>query len=107
MRYFFYGTFREERVRARVLGPLGASLIVAPAVLEGWRRYFRRGVPSPMIARAPGRHVDGLIVEGIVGAAAKLLNAYEGELYRKRGVWVRSGPRRLRALVFVPSSTGR
>jgi hypothetical protein len=104
MRFFFYGSLLDEAVRRRVLGPLERALVLEPATLEGWRRWRRRGLPWPMLRRAPGKRVDGVLAGPVSAAGARLLGRYEGRLYRTRALYVRrSDGRRLPALVFVPA----
>ena len=105
MRFFFYGTLLDEAVRRRVLGGATRRVTMTPAVLDGWIRYFRRGIPYRMIRPHAGSAVEGAVAAGIDREAARLLDAYEGELYRRRRVFVSCKGARLAALVYVPRST--
>ena len=103
MRFFFYGTMLDPEVRARVLGDEARPVVLAPAVLQGWERYFAAGVPWPMIRRRDDAAVEGALARGVSEAAARLLDAYEGELYRREEVVVECTGKRLAALVYVPA----
>ena len=103
MRFFFYGTLLDPEVRARVLGGEARPVVLEPAVLRGWERYVEAGVPWPMIRRRDDAAVEGALASGLSEAAGRLLDEYEGELYRREEVVVERGGERLAALVYVPA----
>ena len=103
MRFFFYGTLLDPEVRAQVLGDEARPVVLEAAVLRGWERYFEAGIPWPMIRRRDGVAVEGAVASGLTDAAGRLLDAYEGELYRREAVVVECGGERLAALVYVPA----
>lgn len=84
---FFYGSLLDEDVRAAVLGAL-APEAVAPATLAGWRRVTAPGAIFPIVLRAPGATVDGVIARDMSAAAVRRLDAYEGTGYRLEPVQV-------------------
>ena len=103
MRFFFYGTLLDPEVRARVLGAEARPVVLDPAVLRGWERYFEPGVPWPMIRRRNDAAVEGALASGLSEPAARLLDDYETELYRREEVVVECAGERLAALVYVPA----
>ncbi len=84
---FFYGSLLDEDVRDAVLGAL-APAAVEPATLAGWRRVTAPGAIFPIVLRAPGAAVDGVIARDVSGPAVRRLDAYEGTGYRLEPVQV-------------------
>jgi len=98
-RLFVYGTLmEEERLRALT----GRRFPRRVARLAGWKRITTRA-GYPGIARAPGAHVDGLVIDGLDAAALAALDAYEdeGRLYLRHRVAVTSEGRRLACEAYV------
>ena len=89
MRFFFYGTLLDRALLRAVVGPEADRLVIAPATLPNWRRWRPRGRTYPMMSRAPGRTLGGIIVAGISEAAAARLAAYEGPTYGVAAMVVR------------------
>ena len=108
MRFFFYGTLMDADVRRAVLGP-AAPATVEPATLAGWRRVPVAGASYPMVVRAAGSRIEGVLVRGLDGRARDLLIAYEGDGYRMLETIVTAAisQKRCRAFVFVPDRRGR
>lgn len=107
MHYFFYGTLCDPDIRERVLGYRPGPRQLRPAWLSGFRRKQARGQSYPVLIRAPGSRVDGLLFAARPADRA-LLAAYEGAEYRSCRLPVRQGrmsvsanPRR--AVVFLPA----
>ncbi len=103
MRFFFYGTLLDPEMRARILGDEARPVVLEAAILRGWERYFEPGVPWPMIRRRDGVAVEGALANGLSEAAGELLDAYEGEFYRREEVVVERAGERVAALVYVPA----
>lgn len=108
MHYFFYGTLCDPDVRERVLGYRPGPRQLRPAWLAGFRRKQARGQSYPVLIRASGSRVDGLLFTAKPADGA-LLVAYEGAEYRTCRLPVRqhrpSGPAgRRRAIVFLPAT---
>jgi hypothetical protein len=103
MRFFFYGTLLDMALLRAVLGPEAENLAIAPATLRNWRRWQPRRKTFPMMSRAPGRVLAGIIVSGISDAGAARLAAYEGRTYGVgAAVARRADGRRLPVRIFVP-----
>ncbi len=101
MRFFFYGTLMDADVRRAVLGARAAAP-AEEATLEGWRRVKMAGVSYPVIVRARGQKVEGVLMHGIDGRGREMLQAYEGDEYAMIGIEVVTCGRRIDAKVFVP-----
>jgi gamma-glutamylcyclotransferase (GGCT)/AIG2-like uncharacterized protein YtfP len=102
MRYFFYGTLMDGAVLAAVLGRTPPRPFRA-AVLDGYRRVFRRGRTYPLLVPADGECVSGVVVEGLGEGDARRLDAFEGRDYTLREMPVRlPRGREVPALVFMP-----
>ena len=85
----------------------GTAVALGPAVLRGWRYGIARGYGS--VARAPGRHVFGVLWR-LTPRDLAALNAFESldsGLYRRAMLTVEIGGRRVRALVYLGRQGGR
>jgi Gamma-glutamyl cyclotransferase, AIG2-like len=103
MRFFFYGTLLDRALLRAVLGPEAERLAIAPARLRNWRRFQLRRKTYPMMSRAPGRVLAGIIVSGISDAGAARLAAYEGRSFGVAAAVVECADgERLPVRVFVP-----
>ena len=100
MQFFFYGTLLDRTVRARVIGR--ADLPMRRAALAGWRRVSAADGDYPILLRAPGGAVEGLVARGITAAEAARLDAYEGAGYVRRLCPVRTGTGHLAAWAYLP-----
>ena len=74
---FVYGSLRDPRVRARLLGKR-ADLTTIPAILRGYARQTVPGFDYPFIAPAtPDDDVEGEIILGLTEADYPILDRYE------------------------------
>ncbi|NKC29355.1 gamma-glutamylcyclotransferase family protein [Falsiroseomonas selenitidurans] len=80
---FLYGSLLDPAVLAARSGRRGLARRAVPALLPGWRRVRLRAGPWPMLLRARGGAVRGLVVR-LRGAALRRLVAYEGSAYALR-----------------------
>lgn len=78
--FFFYGTLRDQDVRALVLGALSPRMMI-PATVAGWRRAAVADATFPVAVAAPNATIDGVIARGLTPAAVALLVRYEGPEY--------------------------
>ena len=102
MRFFFYGTLMDADIRRAVLGDR-APETVEPATLIGYRRVAAAGGAYPMLVKANGYEVDGIVARGLDKMAQARLNRYEGEEYELIDVEVATREKRaLRVMVYVP-----
>lgn len=105
MRFFFYGSLVDADVRAIVLGPHQPAAI-EPAILKGWRRRAAPRRLYPIIVKAPGISVDGIVTRGLDREAMRRLVLYEDDGYRliRAAVSVSGRRRPINAWVFVPKT---
>ena len=102
MRYFFYGTLLDPDVRACILGRWIDRRVLPPARLPGYRRVYIRGRDYPVVVRAAGEAVAGLLAEGLDRHAVRRLAEFESDEYVDAERTVRvDGGRTVRARVFV------
>ena len=99
-RLFVYGTLGDDMV---VQGLLGHRLFGRPAVLQGYDRAFDAVIGYPVIYPREGASVAGKVLDGIDAEALAILDAYEGDRYRRIVVQVKTiESRALDAYVYVP-----
>jgi hypothetical protein len=103
MRFFFYGTLMDADIRQAVLGDR-APETVEPATLLGYRRVAAANGAYPLLVKASGYEVDGVVVRGLDKTAQLRLNRYEGDEYALIDVVVATREKRaLRVMVYVPA----
>lgn len=101
-RLFVYGTLKDDAV---VQGLLGHRLFGRPAVLAGYRREVDPSIGYPVIYPDDGARVAGKVLDGIDAHALEILDAYEGDRYRRIVVRVDTiEGRALDAYVYVPAA---
>ncbi len=106
MVYFFYGTLCDADVLQLILGYRPSPRQLRPARLPGWRRKRARGRSYPVLLRASGSRVTGLLFRPARASDAPRLAAYEGPEYLTRDLTVRQGrtvAAPARARVFLPA----
>jgi gamma-glutamylcyclotransferase (GGCT)/AIG2-like uncharacterized protein YtfP len=88
---FMYGSLRDPRIRARLLGNR-ADLTTCPAVLHGHARQIVPNFDYPFVLPAgPDARVDGELLLGLLSADYTTLDRYEdvdGGLYARAAVMV-------------------
>lgn len=100
---FVYGTLRDPDLLAGVLGrPLdgGATLM---AVAPGFRTVHFPGRIYPALVRAPGGRAEGLVLADVTPFEQDLLDAYEGDEYRRGLVPVMVGEELHEAFAYLPA----
>jgi len=97
---FVYGTLREPTLLAILLGRRPAPPL--PAVAPGWRAVPAPGKPWPILARAPGRAAEGLVLLGLTAFETDLLDAWEGDAYRRLPLAVMIGEELHEAEAYLP-----
>jgi len=112
MVYFFYGTLCDADVLQLILGYQPSPRQLRPARLPGWRRKRARGRSYPVLLRAAGGQVAGLLFRPARATDTPRLTAYEGPEYITRNLTVRqrqpqTAPRATpaRARVFLPAGS--
>ncbi len=101
-RLFVYGTLADDAVVQELLGH---RLFGRPAVLRGYRRSFDPALGYPVIHPQEGARVAGKVLDSVDAEILAILDAYEGEHYRRVVVQVDTlEGRALDAYVYVPAS---
>jgi gamma-glutamylcyclotransferase (GGCT)/AIG2-like uncharacterized protein YtfP len=101
--FFAYGTLALPEVMQALTGRRFAS---GAAVLPGFARYRVRGRVYPGVVAEPGGETAGRLYAGLDAATLALLDRFEGELYERRGLPVRTGAGgSARAEVYVVRET--
>ncbi len=95
---FAYGTLMFREVVAAVTG---LALTGTPARLEGYARFRVRGAVYPGIRPVPGARVDGMLYSDVSARSLRLLDVFEGDLYRRQAVIVDAGGEPLSAEAWV------
>ncbi|MGV3651745.1 MAG: gamma-glutamylcyclotransferase family protein, partial [Devosia sp.] len=67
----------------RLLGRPVPPTALLPAAAPGWRAPALARHPWPVLARSPGRAAEGLLVLGLTAFERDLLDAWEGDGYRR------------------------
>ena len=80
---FVYGTLRDPDLLAAVLARLPVARSVHAARAPGWRAVHYPRRPYPALVRAPGTAAEGLLITGLTPFERDLLDAYEGDEYRR------------------------
>jgi len=99
---FVYGTLRDADLLAGVLArPLDAAAMPA-AVAPGFRAVHYPGRVYPALRRAPGSAAEGLVLIDLTPFERDLLDAYEGDEYRRTLIPVMIGEELHEAFAYLP-----
>jgi hypothetical protein len=85
---FVYGTLRDADLLRGVLGRAMPAGEVLAATAPGFRAVPYPGRAYPALVRVPGGTAPGLLLLGLSGFERDLLDAYEGEEYRRAAIAV-------------------
>jgi gamma-glutamylcyclotransferase (GGCT)/AIG2-like uncharacterized protein YtfP len=100
--FFVYGTLRDPDLLALLLGrPLSGEARLA-AVAPGYRAVAWGDRPYPALIVAPGGAAEGLVLTDISSFEAELLDAYEGDEYRRAVLPVLIEAELHEALAYLP-----
>jgi gamma-glutamylcyclotransferase (GGCT)/AIG2-like uncharacterized protein YtfP len=80
-RLFCYGTLEFPVLMHAVIGRHNPAV---PAELPGYGRYRVRGENFPGVLPEPGASTPGALYGGLSPAQLRILDRYEGRLYRRR-----------------------
>jgi gamma-glutamylcyclotransferase (GGCT)/AIG2-like uncharacterized protein YtfP len=103
MELFTYGTLMSAEIMARVAG---CRLAALPATLHGYRRSQVKDEVYPGICEEASGQVEGMLYLAVSAASLQRLDAFEGEMYERRGVMVEEEGGAVRAAmtyVFRPA----
>jgi gamma-glutamylcyclotransferase (GGCT)/AIG2-like uncharacterized protein YtfP len=80
---FVYGTLRDPDLLAAVLGRQLRAGAVLHGAAPGFRAVHYPGRIYPALVRAPGAVAEGLVLADLTAFERDLLDAYEGDQYRR------------------------
>lgn len=104
-RLFCYGTLEFPELMHALSG---RQYPAVPAELPGFRRYRVRGEVFPGVLLEPGASTPGTLYSGLGPAQLRMLDRYEGPLYRRRRERVYDdGGRHCVAWVYVVAACER
>lgn len=101
---FVYGTLRDPDLLAAVLGRRIDPRNVAAAAAPGFRAVHYPGRPYPALLRAPGTAAEGQILLGLSRLERVVLDAYEGEEYRRAVIPVMIGEELHESDAYLPTA---
>ena len=99
---FIYGTLRDPDLLAGLLGRPLAPNAVLRAVAPGYAAVHYPGRTYPALRRQPGGAAEGLVLRGLSPFEQDLLDAYEGEEYRRALLPVMIGEELHEAFAYLP-----
>lgn len=102
---FVYGTLEFPEVLRQVLGE---ELPGTSAVLFGFRRFRLKSHPFPGITAMRRSRVSGMLLTGLEPKHLRLLDRYEGRMYRRiRTKTILPDKRTCSAWVYILSDSSR
>lgn len=100
---FVYGTLQDPDVLAAVLGrPVDVGAL-APAQAPGHHAVTYPGRVYPALVAASGAIAPGLLIDGLDTLDLAVLDAFEGDEYRRAEIDITQAGRTLRAQVYLPA----
>lgn len=101
---FVYGTLRDQHLLSGVLGrPLRAGA-QHPAVAPGYAAIRYPGQVYPALVRRPGGVAEGIALADLSAFELELLDAFEGDGYRRAILPVMIGEELHEAYAFLPAA---
>ena len=97
---FVYGTLRDRELLGAVLGRLPAAL---PARAPGFAAVHYPGRAYPALLRRPGAAAAGLLLADLTAFELDLLDAFEGDEYRRDVVPVMLEEELHEAFAYLPA----
>lgn len=97
---FVFGTLRDEDVLAAALGRWLEPGQRQPAVAHGFAAIPYPGRTYPMLRAESGRFAEGMLLRGLTAIDLSLLDAFEGEEYRRLAISVEAAGRSEAAEVY-------
>ncbi|WP_332685782.1 gamma-glutamylcyclotransferase family protein [Devosia sp.] len=100
---FVYGTLQDPDVLGAVLGrPVDMSSL-RHATAPGYRAVFYPGRVYPALVRVPAATASGLLLEGLSQLDLSVLDAFEGDEYRRDAIIVRVAGEQRQAGTYLPA----
>jgi hypothetical protein len=102
---FVYGTLRDPELLPRVLGRTLPPGTVPAAAAPGFQAVRYPGRAYPALVRMPGTAAPGLLLLALSAFERDLLDAYEGEEYRRTAIPVMVEGELHEADAYLPAVT--
>ena len=99
---FVYGTLQDPDVLAAALGRPAAASILHAARAPGYRAVAYPGRVYPALVPCAGTAATGLLVEGLTPLDMAVLDAFEGDEYRRETMRVEAGGAMVTAQAYLP-----
>ena len=100
---FVYGTLRDPDLLTAVLARLVRPAARLEAAAPGFRAVHYPGRSYPALVRAPGAVAEGLVLTDLSPFECDLLDAYEGEEYRRDLIPVMIGEELHEVFAYLPA----
>jgi gamma-glutamylcyclotransferase (GGCT)/AIG2-like uncharacterized protein YtfP len=100
---FVYGTLRDPDLLAGILARPFPPAAALPATAPGFRAVTYPGRIYPGLVRAPGGAAPGLVLTDLSSFECDLLDAYEGDEYRRDIVPVMIDEELHEAFAYLPA----
>lgn len=99
---FVYGTLQDADVLGAVLGRAVDTAMLRRAWASGYRAVAYPGRVYPALVRADADAAPGLLLEDLSSLDLAVLDAFEGDEYRRESISVLAGGRPLIADAYLP-----
>lgn len=99
---FVYGTLRDPDVLAALLGRTPPAPECVPAHAPGFHAVHYPQRVYPALIAAPGGNAPGLLLPKLTMIELAILDAFEGDEYRRAGIAVRAPSGMVDADVYLP-----
>ncbi len=101
---FAYGTLRDPDILCALLDGATARLKAQPAQALDFRAVYYPQRHYPALVTAPGRNADGLLIHGLTAEDFVLLDAFEGDEYRRSPITIFCAERRMEIDTYLPTT---
>lgn len=101
---FVYGTLRDPEIAANVLTRPVRAAACHVATAPGFRTVFFPSRTYPVLVRQPGGRAQGLLLTDITPFERDLLDAFEGDDYRRMPVPVMVEEELFEAEAYLPTA---
>lgn len=103
MPLFIYGTLRDAEIVSAVLGRPIAVETLPPAEAPGFAAVYYPGRAYPALVPQAGASAPGLLISDLSPLDLTVLDAFEGEEYRRTSIVVHSHGADLAAVCYLPT----
>lgn len=100
---FAYGTLQDADILAAVVGRQPSAGDFQPAHAPGFSAVYYPGRVYPALVSRETGMAQGLLLAGLSGHDLALLDAFEGDEYRRTGIKVLVGGARVEAEAYLPT----